>query len=445
VVSVSHPLEQLHDDVLSGGARPHERESALTRDADSKVRALVLATFPLAVGMLWVKTPDDARPMFLLALLAIVLANIAGYVVPWQRFPRWVEMTAPLSTIVALTLMVAPVGGIDHGYGVVLIIPVLWLAIYADPADILVGLAITLGCLLLPLQDWFDYLPSQGSLHQRLFFFVQLVVVVIGVRPVIEPLRDQLRRNRRAVDALHASQATLVHDLRNPLSAVRSLATLTQQRVEFGGDDPSFKAKVAEYAGVIISSTDRAEQVIDGVLELARAGEQLPHVDTIDLPALIDDDASGMSRVRVQTAAAPRTIVGHPPSIARLFANLLENAAQHAREDAGEPGRVLVTVTGRELAAGWLLTVQDDGRGLEPGEVDLLFHPWRRGVEAGAGSGLGLAIVEGIVAQHGGTISASNVEPSGAAFTFTLSRRPSVAPNPSETREASERHDSAPA
>jgi signal transduction histidine kinase len=334
-----------------------------------------------------------------------------------------------MSTIVALVFLVAPTGGLSHGYGYILAVPILWLSIFADPLDIAFGVLLTSACLLLPLDDWFDYLPPQGDIRQTLFFTLHLVVIVIGVRPVVHPLRDQIRRNKRAMDALHASQATLVHDLRNPLAAVRSLATLTKQRVEFGGEnDPAFRDKVAEYAGVIISSTERAEQIIEGVLELSRAGEQLPWIDTIDLPRLVDEVAAGVSGVQVETSGAPRTIMGHRPSIARLFANLLDNAGQHAREDAPETRRVLVTVHGRELAAGWQLTVSDDGRGFEAGEVESLFEPWRRGAEAGAiGSGLGLAIVEGIVAQHGGTISAANAEPNGASFTFTLARRPSVA------------------
>jgi signal transduction histidine kinase len=427
-VTDDEPQLPLQDDVLSGGVRPHQRESRLMRDEDSKARALVLSTFPATLVLLWPLVSAAERPMFLIAVVWIVLANAAGYLVPWSRFPRWTELTPPLSTIVALVFLIAPAGGLAHGYGYMLVVPIFWLALFADLRDILIGLALTVVCLSLPLDSWFDYLPPQGDLRQTAFFAVLLIVIVIGIRPVVRPLQDQIRRNRRAMDALHASQATLVHDLRNPLSAIRSLATLTQQRAEHVGEDPSFREKIAEYAGVIVASTDRAEQVIQGVLELSRAGEQLPHVDTIDLPALIDEVAAGMTRVRVQTAEAPRRIVGHRPSIARLFANLLENAAQHAHEDSGEPGRVLVTVTGRELPAGWLLTVRDDGRGFEDGESELLFHPWQRGSDAGpSGTGLGLAIVEGIVAQHGGTISASNVEPSGAAFTFTLARRPSVA------------------
>jgi signal transduction histidine kinase len=432
-VVTDEPAPQFRDDGLGG--RPHQRESALTRDADAKVRAFVLATFPATLVLLWPLVESPACAMFLLSVVWIVLANAAGYVVPWTRFPRWLELLPPMSTIVALTFLVAPAGGLAHGYGLVLMVPMLWVAIYGDLPDIAIGFALTVVCLLLPLDSWFDYLPEQGSPRQTAFFIVHVVVVVIGIRPVINPLRDQIGRNRRAMAALHASQATLVHDLRNPLSAVRSLAMLTQQRVEFGNaDDPAFRTKIAEYAGVIVSSTDRAEQIIQGVLEISRAGEQLPWIDTINLPRLIDEVAAGVPGVRIDTSRTPRQVVGHEPSIARLFANLLDNAARHAHDqDGGEAGRVLVTVTGREEPAGWELTVADDGRGIDPDEVDTLFEPWRRGSEVEAsGSGLGLAIAEGIVAQHGGTISAANAEPTGASFTFTLARRPSVATQASE-------------
>lgn len=415
------------------GGRPHERESALTRDGDARVRAIVLATFPLMILVTWPLVDAAAMPMYLGAIAWVVLANAAGYLVPWHRFPRWVEMVAPMSTIVALRLMTAPAGGLADGYAMLLLMPIVWLAIYADPPDIAFGFALTAACLLAPLADWFTYLPPQGTFRQTTFFLVLATAIVLGVRPVILPLREQIRRTRRAVDALHASQATLAHDLRNPLTTIRSLAILAQQQLDRDahGDDRDVDAtreKLGEYARVIVTSSERAERTIDGVLELSRAGDQLPWVDEVDLHALLRDLAISMTGLELRLDEAPRKLVGHPPSIARLFANLLENATVHAHAATSDEQAVTVTVRGRELATGWMLEVVDDGRGFDPGEVETLFEPWRRGASSGSSvGGLGLAIVAAIVEQHGGTISAANAEPHGAEFTFTLSRRPIVA------------------
>lgn len=424
--AVAGPEQQ--DDRRDGvieGDRPHLRESALTREAETHVRAFVLATFPVLIALLWPTVDAAERPLFLAAIAWIALANAAGYLVPWHRFPRWLELSAPLSTIPALVLFAAPAGGLVDGYGVVVMIPALWLALYADPPDIALGLALVGGSLLLPIERWFDALPAQGSPRQVAFFMVLLVVVALGVHPAVRPLRHQIRRTRRAVDALHASQATLAHDLRNPITAIRALSLLTQQRLEHGTDPAGDRHKLMEHARQIGTAAERAERVIEGVLELSQAGEQLPHVEAIDLPALVNEVSMGIPDVLVRTSGAPRTIVGHRPSISRLVANLLDNAALHGRDD-GE--QVTVTIAGRELPGGWQLTIADDGRGFEPDEIDALFQPWRRGSHADAsGSGLGLAIVAGIVGQHGGSITAANSDDGGAVLTLTLSRRPSVA------------------
>jgi signal transduction histidine kinase len=123
----------------------------------------------------------------------------------------------------------------------------------------------------------------------------------------------------------------------------------------------------------------------------------------------------------------PETIVGHEPSVRRLFANLLENAAIHGV--GPPPGDIAhVRVDGSDQVGGWRFTVRDQGPGIRSDEADVVFQPWRRGVDArDGGHGLGLAIVAAIVEQHGGTITVDDAHDAGAAFTFTLSRMPRLA------------------
>ena len=71
---------------------------------------------------------------------------------------------------------------------------------------------------------------------------------------------------------------------------------------------------------------------------------------------------------------------------------------------------------------GWRLWVSDNGIGMDPGDAERIFQPFRRlhGEEAYPGTGIGLAICERIVTQHGGRIWATTRPGEGSVFSFTL-------------------------
>ena len=98
---------------------------------------------------------------------------------------------------------------------------------------------------------------------------------------------------------------------------------------------------------------------------------------------------------------------GDRAALERVLANLVENARRHGA------GRVTVEVSARDGVA--LLTVTDQGRGLDPGEQEHAFDRFWRGNGARPGSGLGLAIVRATAERHGGRAYAN-----GARFTVEL-------------------------
>ena len=99
---------------------------------------------------------------------------------------------------------------------------------------------------------------------------------------------------------------------------------------------------------------------------------------------------------------------GVPDRLARAVNNLLDNAARHGRTvsvSAG-PGGVVV---------------RDDGGGIAAGDLPHIFDRFYRGADARGrpGTGLGLAIVRQVAEQHGGAVSAANVD-GGAEFSLAL-------------------------
>jgi len=102
--------------------------------------------------------------------------------------------------------------------------------------------------------------------------------------------------------------------------------------------------------------------------------------------------------------------------IEQVFANLLENAAKYT------PSGTAITLRAVLEGGEFLVSVEDDGPGLPPGDPEQLFAKFQRGAAEGSigGVGLGLAICRAIVHLHGGRIWAERRPEGGTAFRFTL-------------------------
>lgn len=242
------------------------------------------------------------------------------------------------------------------------------------------------------------------------------------------------------LDAAAAAQRRFVsdasHELRSPLATIRQHAELA--RAHPGA------TSLGDLAEVVVDEGVRMQDLVDGLLLLARLDESAPQrrqsVDLDDLalaeasrlrgrsagPATgtgvgpgagagtagaggIEVDASGIVAARV---------LGEPRMLARLVRNLADNAARHASSRV----RIATALTpdGRHA----LLEVDDDGAGIPLEERDRVFERFVRLDEARArdagGSGLGLAIVRGIAQATGGSVAVSESPLGGARFTVTL-------------------------
>jgi signal transduction histidine kinase len=106
------------------------------------------------------------------------------------------------------------------------------------------------------------------------------------------------------------------------------------------------------------------------------------------------------------------------PKIWQVFNNLLSNAVKFS-----QPG-TLTTVELARVAGGITIAVRDQGAGIPPNEMELLFKPFSHGttrpVEGEHCSGLGLVIVKKIVESHGGTIKVESKVGAGSTFTVFL-------------------------
>ena len=123
-------------------------------------------------------------------------------------------------------------------------------------------------------------------------------------------------------------------------------------------------------------------------------------------------------RATIEWDLAPASVVGDPTQIRQIIMNLVTNAQQALGPDGGQ--LLVSAVPAPEGQGGSLLTVTDNGPGIDPDHLDRLFDPFFTTKPPGQGTGLGLSITYGIVRRHGGTIEVSSTPSHGTTFTVWL-------------------------
>lgn len=208
------------------------------------------------------------------------------------------------------------------------------------------------------------------------------------------------------------------HDLRNPLSAIRTGGHLLLKRAQLATPDVALVERV-------LLSADRMSRMIDELMDFARGrlGGGIPLRRTfVDLHALctevVDELRTAQGRpVHLRVSGHPR---GHWDSdrLAQVVSNLVANALQHSPSDD------VVSVTVGDERDYAVLAVHNAGKPIPPEQLERIFEPFRRGEGAKAmGLGLGLYIVERIVDAHSGTITATSTPADGTTFEVRLPRR----------------------
>ncbi|HEY2762929.1 MAG TPA: HAMP domain-containing sensor histidine kinase [Pseudonocardiaceae bacterium] len=243
-----------------------------------------------------------------------------------------------------------------------------------------------------------------------------------GPRDEVAELADtfdaMLDRLQAAFDAQRRFVANASHELRTPLAVVRTEVDVTL------ADPAADETELRRMAEVIRQATLRAQQLVDGLLVLARTeGSALRAREPVDLAVLagvalriVAPESRGRGlRIGVHTASAP--VTGDPALLERVVGNLVENAVRHNVE--GGWVQVWTGVAGQRAT----LRVSGSGELVAPEAVEALFEPFHRGGVARTsrdGAGLGLSIVRAVVSAHGGTVHADPVAGGGLAVTVHL-------------------------
>ena len=204
------------------------------------------------------------------------------------------------------------------------------------------------------------------------------------------------------------------HELRSPLATIR-------QHAEVAVAHPS-STTVQEIGGLVLDEGKRMQELVEGLLLLARLDEHGGREHTRTAVDLDDIVLAEVRRLRSLGAEVdgqgigPGRTVGSEVLLARAVRNLVDNAARHASR--------LVTLRVSASGPSVRVEVEDDGSGVPEGQRELVFERFARLDEARArdagGSGLGLAIAREIARAHGGELSVATGAGGGALFTLVM-------------------------
>jgi two-component system, NtrC family, sensor kinase len=241
-------------------------------------------------------------------------------------------------------------------------------------------------------------------------------------------LRRQLVTSARLA-AVGELAAGIAHEINNPLAFVRSNLSQLEAIWKELGLLPASPAHVEILRDVdalfeeSIEGVDRAAEIVRSVRSFAHAGSASR--EPTDLRPLLEDVlhvASAQLRSRVTVIREydddlPRVICA-PQQLRQVFLNLVVNAAQ-----AVDPGGHVLVAT-RPDGDHVIVSVGDDGCGIEPHLIDRIFDPFFTTKPVGEGTGLGLGIAHQIVTSHGGEIQVESTPGSGSVFRVKLPTAP---------------------
>ena len=239
-----------------------------------------------------------------------------------------------------------------------------------------------------------------------------------GLRAAHAALEDQARRLERSNADLQRFAHVVSHDLQEPLRVVATFIDLLERRLGGGLD-----AEARRCLDFVREGAGRMRDMVRALLDFCLLERSEGRFRAAPCGEMVDRALEGLAAaVRESGAEVTRdelpVVHGDDLLLTSVFQNLLGNAIKFRRD--GVPPRV--HVGSARVDGEWVLSVRDNGIGLDPAACGDLFGFFHRlpGSESYPGSGMGLAICKRILERHGGRIWAEAAPGGGAVFRFSV-------------------------
>jgi two-component system OmpR family sensor kinase len=244
-----------------------------------------------------------------------------------------------------------------------------------------------------------------------------------SLNSMLSKIEDAFAARKASEDKLRRFVADASHELRTPLTAIRGFAELHRQGAMEGSE------KTAEVIRRIEDESKRMGSLVEDLLLLARLDQAKPIVlKPVEVNKVVDDVIAASKaifpnqKITALFSSAEVFILGDSEEIHQAISNLVINACTYS------PDGSKIEITTQELENQILVSVKDDGPGLNIDQKERVFERFyradtsraRHGQHRKQGSGLGLSIVDAIMQAHGGTVSVKSELGKGSEFTLAF-------------------------
>ena len=269
------------------------------------------------------------------------------------------------------------------------------------------------GMVLFGSRNRFDRLADEQ--------IMAISVLVDQFAATLQNQRDEQLRRRAELSSLQQEKlstlglisGSLAHELRNPLSSIRTIASLVAEDLPQGNSNH-------RDLNMIVSEVDRLNRTLQRMLDFARPPDsenRITHPDLVieRLVAIMDHYAKKCSTCVSLDLQCPNiTMEASDASLNEIFMNLIKNAI----EAAAEKRDGLVRIKSRYLHETYQVSVADNGNGIQEERLSKIFLPFE--TSKATGTGLGLYIVSERVREIGGRIQVESQRGQGSVFTVEV-------------------------
>jgi two-component system sensor histidine kinase PilS (NtrC family) len=223
---------------------------------------------------------------------------------------------------------------------------------------------------------------------------------------------EETARRQDRLAAVGRLAASIAHEIRNPLAAMRGSIQMLRSELK----DDSDHTQLME---IIMRESDRLNKIVSDYLNYARP--RPAEMADVDVCALIREtlkllrnspEITDGHRLTEKLPSSPLMVKGDAEQLKQVCWNVARNAL-HAMPDGGE-FRVIADRTDADRVQ---INFTDTGRGMTPEQVERLFEPF---TSTTGGTGLGLSIVYQIIRDHSGTINVRSRQGTGTTITIEL-------------------------
>jgi len=229
-------------------------------------------------------------------------------------------------------------------------------------------------------------------------------------------LIEQTAYQNDSLAMLGKLSASIAHEIRNPLTAIRGFIQLLNPHLEQLGKH--------EYAKIILAEIDRANDIIHEFLTSSKPSA--PQVGMISVSALLKEvvlltESEALMNgceINLHTLQGDMMISGDVKQMKQVVLNMIRNAMEAVVDKRSDELMGKIEVGARREGAEVRIFISDNGKGMDIRTMDRLFKPFFTTKENG--TGLGLSVSDRIIKNHGGDISVSSRINEGTSFVISL-------------------------